>query len=156
MRREGAIRWMAVVCLGVLLGSCSASREDPVKKHIAWLEEQVDRLRDVREIKHLQRAWGFYIDKAMWDEAADLFARDATIEFGNEGVYVGQARIREYLMRQGGGRIGLVEGQLNNHLQLQPVVHVASDGRSAKGRWRTLMMLGEYGKWAKCGEGIYE
>jgi hypothetical protein len=156
VRREGAIRWMAIVCLGALLGSCSAQREDPVKTHIALLEAQVDRLRDAREIKHLQRAYGYYVDKAMWDEVADLFARDATIEYGNEGVYVGQERIREYLMRLGGGRIGLVEGQLNNHLQLQPVVHVASDGGTAKGRWRTLIMVGEHGKWAKWGEGIYE
>ena len=38
-----------------------------------------------------------------------------------------------------------------NHLQLQPVIHVAPDARSAKGRWRAVIQVGELGKTARWG-----
>ncbi len=123
---------------------------------IAALEARADRIKDANDIKRLQRAYGFYLDKAEWDQMADLFAADASVEYANEGVYVGQDRIREYLKRLGGGHNGLVEGQMNNHMMLQPVVNVAADGNSAQGRWRALMQIGQYQKSASWGEGTYE
>jgi len=123
---------------------------------IAALTSEVDALESARAVKNLQRAYGFYIDRALWDEAADLFADDATIELGADGVYVGKARILDYLKRLGGGRIGIAYGELREHIQLQPVVHVAADGLSAKARWRDLAMIGDFGKRAEWGDGIYE
>ena len=35
--------------------------------------------------------------QALWDEVANLFADDGTIELALDGVYVGKARVREYL-----------------------------------------------------------
>src|SRR6185312_4759307 len=64
--------------------------------------------------KRLQRAYGYYLDRGLWDEAANLFAADATLEVGLDGVYVGQRRVREYLRAVGGGRTGLAPGQLGN------------------------------------------
>ena len=46
------------------------------------------------------------------------------------GVYEGKARVREFLNLL--GPVGLKDGDLNDHVQLQVVVHVAADGRSAK------------------------
>ena len=123
---------------------------------IGRLSAEVDRLEGARAVRKLQRAYGYYVDRGLWDEAADLFADDATLEVGADGVYVGKARIREYLQRQGGGKPGLAYGQLNEHLQLQPEVDVAADGRSAKGRWRDLAMLGHFGTDAFWGDGIDE
>jgi len=123
---------------------------------IAGLQGRADRLKDANDIKRLQRAYGYYVDKAEWDQVADLFALDGSVEYANEGVYLGQSRVREYLKRLGGGHNGLVEGQLNNHMILQPVVHVAPDGASAKGRWRALIQVGQYKKDAQWGEGTYE
>ena len=56
----------------------------------------------------------------LWDDAADLFADNGTIEIGVDGVYVGKARIREYLQRLHGGQDGLIYGQLNEWVTLQP------------------------------------
>ena len=134
-------------------GARSASAIDA---EITRLAGEVDQLEGARAVRKLQRAFGYYVDRGLWDEAADLFADDGTVEFGMDGVYVGKARIREYLQRQGGGRPGLAYGQLNEHLQLQPVVDVSADGLTAKGRWRDLAMLGRYGKSAAWGDGVYE
>jgi hypothetical protein len=123
---------------------------------IDQLSAQVDQLEGARAVRKLQRAYGYYVDRGLWDEAADLFADDGTLEVGMDGVYVGKARIREYLQREGGGKPGLSYGQLNEHLQLQPVVDVAPDGLSAKGRWRDMAMLGHFGKDAYWGDGIDE
>jgi len=127
-----------------------------LQKRLGQLETEVDRIEDVRALKRLQRAYGYYVDQGMWNQAADLFAPQGTIEIGLDGVYVGQKRIRQYLFALGGEREGLKYGQLNEHLMLQPVVHVAADGRTAKARWRTLIMAGQLGERAFWGEGIYE
>ncbi|HEY8509967.1 MAG TPA: nuclear transport factor 2 family protein [Steroidobacteraceae bacterium] len=123
---------------------------------LAQLQTEAQRVQDVSEIKRLQRAYGYYVDQHMWDEVADLFTQDATFELGLDGVYVGRERIRKYLYTLGGGSAGLKHGQLDEHMQLQPVVHVSDDGRTAKARWRAFIMAGEFQKSAVWGEGTYE
>lgn len=148
----GVLAWAALPT-----GARAATARDAgVQAQIAQLSAEVDRLEGARAVRKLQRAYGYYIDRGLWDEAADLFADDGTLEIGADGVYVGKARIRDYLQRAGGGQPGLAYGQLNEHMQLQPKVDVSADGLSAKGRWRDLAMLGHYGKDAAWGDGIYE
>jgi hypothetical protein len=131
-------------------------RHVDLQRQLEQLETEAQRLEDIRALKRLQRAYGYYIDQGMWTQAADLFAPQGTIEIGLDGVYVGQKRVRQYFFALGGGREGLKHGQLNEHLILQPVVHVAEDGRTAKARWRALLMTGQLGENAFWGEGVYE
>jgi triacylglycerol lipase len=124
------------------------------RKVLADLSQRATRLRDEEEIENLQRIYGYYLDRAMWDQVADLFARDGTIEMGQQGVYIGQARIRQFLALS--GEQGLATGQMNDHLQLQTLVDVALDGKTAYGRSRELAMTGmlqQSGTWS---EGVYE
>jgi hypothetical protein len=123
---------------------------------LARLAHRRQLITDANDIKRLQRAYGYYVDQARWDDIVDLFADDGTIEIGLDGVYEGKARIRAYLYALGGGRSGLAEGQINEHMQLMPVVTVAPDGQSARGRWRALIMAGTLGENAIWGEGPYE
>ncbi|HUN27368.1 MAG TPA: nuclear transport factor 2 family protein [Steroidobacteraceae bacterium] len=116
----------------------------------------LDRLESASAIKRLQRAFGYYFDAGCWDEAAALFAEDGTIELGLDGVYRGRERVREYLYALGGGCSGLERGTLREWFQLQPVVHLAADGNSAKARWRTFLIAGQLGERALWGEGPYE
>ena len=112
-------------------------------------------LEDERAIIRLQTAYGYYVDKAQWDEAADLFARDATLEIAARGLYRGQDRIRAYLKCLP----ALVPGAVFNHMQLQPLVTIAGD--TAQGRWRAIMEVavpdatGRVGKML-LGEATYE
>ena len=122
------------------------------------IEGRATRVDDVNQLRNLQGIFGYYFDKAMWDDVADLFADDGTIELGLNGVYAGKANIRKYLYSFTGGKPGLRPGEIMNHFQLSPVVTLASDGQSAKGRWRTIIQGGTYGKGSggDWGEGIYE
>ena len=130
---------------------------DGAAAQLAVLEHRKTLVEDANAIKRLQRAYGYYLDEALWDELVDLFVEDGTIEIGLDGVYAGRARIREYLYALGGGRASLPEGALSEHMQLMPVVTVAPDGRSARGRWRAILMIGELGGGqAIWGEGPYE
>ncbi len=127
-----------------------------VEAELDALTARVEKLEGSRAIKKLQRAFGYYVDRGLWGEAADLFTDDGTIEVGLDGVYAGKARIREYLKRLHGNQEGLIYGQLNEWVTLQPAVFVAADGRSATARWRDHGMLGQYKKHAEWRDGIYE
>jgi hypothetical protein len=147
------------LCLGtlLLLASTSAPAQSlRPNTNLAALTIRVEQLEGARTVKKLQRAFGYYVDRGLWSEAADLFADDGTLEIGIDGVYVGKPRIREYLMRLHGNQEGLVYGQLNEWITLQPAVFVAADGRSATARWRDHAMLGQYKKHAEWRDGIYE
>jgi hypothetical protein len=127
-----------------------------VDAEIAALTLRVERLEGTRAVKKLQRAFGYYVDRGLWGDAADLFADDGTIEIGADGVYAGRERIREYLRRLHGGQEGLIYGQLNEWVTLQPAITVADDGASATARWRDLGMTGQYKRHAEWRDGIYE
>lgn len=120
------------------------------------LEERKRRIEDSNAIKRLQRAYAYYMEEALWDEVLQLFSEDATFEFARDGVYVGKARIRDYLHALGDGQQGLREGQLTDHLMLMPVLTLADDGMTARARWNTIMLLGTHGMEASWGEGPYE
>ena len=123
---------------------------------LAALERRKTRLEDIDAIKRLQRAYGYYVDEALWDEIANLFAADGSIEIGLDGVYVGRERVREYLYALGGGEAGLAAGEISEHMQVMPVITLAPDGQTAKGRWRAIIMAGTLGESAIWGEGPYE
>ena len=150
------MKQLALLAALALLAPASASAQASVDREIAELTQRVERLEGHRAVKKLQRAFGYYVDRGLWSEAADLFADDGTIEIGLDGVYVGRERIAEYLKRLHGGQEGLIYGQLNEWVTLQPSISVAADGRSATARWRDLGMLGQYKKHAEWRDGIYE
>ncbi len=116
------------------------------------LRAEVALLRAERAIERIQVAYGYYVDKAQWDEAADLFAPDATLEIAARGLFRGQDRIRAYLH----ALPPLETGTVFNHMQLQPLITVAPDGQTAKGRWRAIMEVGFAGREELCGEATYE
>ena len=120
------------------------------------LQGRAQRIQDSNDIKRLQRAYGYYLDEALWNELVDLFTDNATVEYARDGLYRGKDRIREYLFTLGGGQVGLSEGQLNEHYQLMPVITLAEDGQSAKGRWRAIILNGTFGEAGIWGEGPYE
>jgi hypothetical protein len=132
------------------------ARAAALEARIAALEQRKERIEDVNAIERLQHAYGYYADRGLWDEAANLFADDGTIEIGLDGVYVGQERVRQYLRTLSGGRPALSDGELGERLQVMPVITLAPDGLTAKARWRAILLEGELGGQAFWGEGPYE
>ena len=120
------------------------------------LETQIRRLEAASAVRRLQRAYGYYLDAAMWDAAADLFTPDGSIELGLDGIYRGRERVREYLHALGQDRLGTIDGHFQECFQLQPLIMVAPDGLSARARWRGFMLSGQAGRDAFWSEGPYE
>ncbi|WP_305096825.1 nuclear transport factor 2 family protein [Croceibacterium aestuarii] len=150
------MRGLAVLAALALAAPAPALADARTDAEIAALTLRVEKLEGHRAVKKLQRAFGYYVDRGLWGDAADLFADDGSIEIGIDGVYVGRDRIEEYLRRLHGGQEGLIYGQLNEWVTLQPAIVVADDGRSAVARWRDLGMLGQYKQHAEWRDGIYE
>ena len=146
-----------ILILLLLLTSLGAAAQDEVflalAEDIAKAEMEIQLLEDENEVENLQRIFGFYIDKHQWTQAADLFTDNATLEQGGSGVYEGKARILEYFRHMGAE--GPQEGILNDHMQLQPVVHVSPDG-TAKGRWHHFSQEAQLDVSHFWGTGIYE
>lgn len=118
----------------------------------AAMEQELRTARDFQQVQNLQAAYGYYVDKGLWDKAAELFAEDGTLELAGRGVYIGRERVREYLHHLP----PYGHGMLYNHMQLQPVIHVDSAAGTANGRWRSFMMVGSLGQEARWGEATYE
>jgi hypothetical protein len=123
---------------------------DTLAKRMAYLAARAQRLSDEIEITNLQHAYGYYVDRKAWDDVADLFATDGTIEIGVQGVYAGRASIRRGL-----GPAGLAEGEINDHIHLQTIVTVSPDGRTARARGTDLGMTATGGR-ALWSQSIYE
>jgi hypothetical protein len=158
-RARLAVYALVVLALAACGGGPSAKDSAALaalQKRIVALEHRKTLVADSIEIERLQAAFGYYFDKGLWDDVANLFADDGTIELALDGVYVGKARVREYLYALGGSHAGPRDGHLDEHLQVMPVVTLAADGLSAKARWRGIVLEGDYGGDAHWGEGPYE
>jgi hypothetical protein len=153
----------ALVCAGMATapsahaaGSASSKTIAALKARIAATRLEIDRVRAYDDIENLHSAYGYYLDKNYWDDIADLFARqDASMELAQRGVYVGQDHIRAFL-HEFGGKEGPRPDRLQIHAQLQPVIHVSADGKTANMRVRMMQIMGLAGRNGSWGGAIYE
>lgn len=151
MSKSLQVRVAALLAVfGVGLSACGGPADSKaelatLKSQVAALQQQAQASSDWTAIANLQAIYGYYVDKMRWDDAADLFARDATLEIAGRGLFTGQDRIRTYLHALG----KLEYGTLFNHMQLQPVIHIAPDGLAAQARWRAFIQAGHLGKEAR-------
>ena len=147
---------MKRLVIALMLSTLTAvpAQAQTVEQRIATYRDRVDRLEDEDSIENLQATYGYYFDKGLWAEVADLFAANGSFEYGQRGVYVGRERVRRALLLF--GPEGLGEGRLNNHMQLQSIISVAPGGRTATARWQGMIQLAEPGANGVWGVGIYE
>jgi len=129
-----------------------------LKRQLAAMQRRVTGLEDIEAIKRLQRIYGYYLDKALYSKTLGLFSRRCSIEISGRGIYRGREGVNTVLTKIMGKEFpeGLLEGQLYNHFQLQGVVTLGGDGKSAKGRWRAFIQVAKLGKLAHWAEGPYE
>lgn len=154
--------WKRVLIVGLAVGASSvpvaAQRADSLpalERRIDRLQAKVESIESVRAIKRLQYAYGHYVEFGLWNDFADLFTDDAVTNYvqgarGRDGVR------KLFFDQVGQGKLGLADGRIYPHILFQPVITLAPDGRSAKGRWRILAMLGGYGGTATWYSGVYE
>jgi hypothetical protein len=129
--------------------SGGAARGGPdITRELEQLRRRVTALEDIHAVRTLHFKYGYYIDMCLYDEAVDLFAEDGEVRFLN-GVYKGKAGVRRLycdwfrnLFTK--GHNGPVHGFLLDHLQLQDIVDIVPDGKSARARFRALMLAGQH------------
>src|SRR4051812_22960286 len=153
--RSCSLRWInALACVLALSAPLMSRAAAPTD--VSSLLQRAGQALDLKEIERLQRSYGYYIDHSDWDNVVDLLTDDATAEYGQSGVYVGKKSIRALLYAIGYGQRGLRPQQLREHLQLQPVITLSADGRSARARWRAVVLLGQYQQYGRWQVGPYE
>jgi hypothetical protein len=148
-----------VIALAVGAWSFPAIAQQPDRSvlgsRVERLQARIESVESIRAIKRLQYAYGHYVELGLWNDFADLFAENAVTNY-QSGVR-GKAAIRQLFFDQvGQGKLGLADGRIYPHILFQPVITLAPDGRTAKGRWRILAMLGGYGGSATWYSGVYE
>lgn len=148
---------VAVAVLVAASGCSSPPDFDALRSRMEAAEARLQQLEDVNAIEKLTRAYGYYIDKGLWDQVVDLFADDSTVEIEAGGIYHGKAGAdRLFRQKFGRGQIGLPDGRLFNHPQFQGIVDVDPGGTTARGRWRTLAQVAWHGTRSFWNEGVYE
>ncbi|MBO9518849.1 MAG: nuclear transport factor 2 family protein [Porphyrobacter sp.] len=129
---------------GVILPDREAERPRPGDE----LAREASLLLRQGTAQNLANAFGYYLDRGMYDDIADLFAADCQIDVAGQGVYNGTAGVRKFLSRF--GEPGLDPGELNDRPLLMPLVNVSDDGSTALVRVVELGMTGQHG-----GEGYW-
>jgi hypothetical protein len=120
------------------------------------LQQRVHAAIAIDAIENLNSSYGYYIDESDWDSMADTFGSTGSKEITGAGVYITPDRIRAVLKRRGpsGGRTATF---FTIHQLVQPVIHVAADGLTARARLRLFQCGGaadgSSGSWIG---GIYE
>jgi hypothetical protein len=109
--------------------------EDRVKA----LEEEVTHLKDIEEIKKLQKIYGYYLERWQTDDIAELFSDtpDTSAEIGGNGVFIGKKSIRKFFARWQNPD----KNFLHVMTQVNDVVDLDEGGKTAKGRWYGLGVL---------------
>ena len=115
---------------------------------VGELTQQLGILQDEQAIRKLHHIYGYYLDKCLYNEVVDLFAEDCEVQF-MRGIFKGRAGARRlYIDRFGvnftGGKNGPVFGFLLDHAQMQDVVDVSADRKTALARFRCCMQAGRH------------
>jgi hypothetical protein len=112
------------------------------------LEHALGIEQDINQIRRIQYTYGYFIDKSQYDECVDLFSNDAEVWFLG-GVYKGTAGLRRLYINRfrdtfTQGHNGPCYGWLLDHPQLQMVINVADDRKTATVRGRSMMQAGSH------------
>ena len=123
----------------LLAATANPACAQTAEERLDALDARITRLEDLNAIERLQKAYGYFVDESQWTRLSELFSEDATLEIGGKGLFLGKARVLEY-MQTAFGPDGAKEGVLANHMQFKPIPDVSSDGRTGWVRSRAFVM----------------
>lgn len=118
-----------------------AARLDDLEHRLMLREAELD-------VTKLQYLYGYLIDKCMYDQVVDLFADDGEVRFFG-GVWKGKEGVRRLYVDRFRKRFthntnGPIDGFLLDHPQIQMLVTVEDDGKTARVRGRSTMQAGRH------------
>jgi hypothetical protein len=148
--------WKAGAALSAVFVSAAACASKREADEVKTLKEQIDQmanqlgiLEDTNAIRKLHHAYGYYLDKCIYEEVVNLFADDGEAHF-NGGIFLGKNKgvrrlyIDNFSQNFTGKKNGPVHGFLLDHIQIQDIVDVAPDRKTAKARFRCFMQAGAH------------
>lgn len=97
------------------------------------LEDEVTLLKDIEEIRKLQKSYCYYMERWQVEQILPLWSEDpeASAEIGNSGVYVGKKSIEKLYT--------LTIDNSPEFLHVLPaindIIDIDAGGKTAKGRW---------------------
>ena len=118
------------------VGAAPASGES-----LASLSAKIGLLNDEDAVRNLQHAYGYYVDRRMWDDVTDLFSTEAMVRIAGDRTFRGKAGVRQAMERM--GEAGLRDGILNDRPLFDTIVQVLPGGREAVSRGIELGMIGD-------------
>jgi SnoaL-like protein len=104
------------------------------------LAARIARLNDEDDVRNLQHAWGYYVDRRMWTDAVELFDEDAVFCV-DDVEYAGRQGVRKALEEM--GPEGLAQGELADRPIFDVIVDVRSGGGEAQVCGIEIGMLGD-------------
>jgi hypothetical protein len=146
--------WKAGAAVSAILASAVAGVSKPLADQDAGLKDKVDRLsnqlgihEDTKAIRALHQTYASYLDRGMYEEVVNLFAGDGEVSY-NGGLFAGKERgVRRLFcdhFRSGlsGKKIEPAPGFELEPTQLQDIIEVAPDRKSAQARFAYSMQVG--------------
>lgn len=91
----------------------------------ADLDRFANQLLGASQAQNLVSAYGYYLDRGMYDDVEELFADNSDVMVMGQGKWFNHDGLRRYLRRF--GKPGLDHGELNDRVQLMPVVTSMGD-----------------------------
>jgi hypothetical protein len=136
---------------------------EALEARIQALEKKVQTLEDIEDIKKLQRAYGYYLERYMSEDLIDLFADgpDTCLTIA-AGQFKGKDSVVRFFRHGRTEPIAQISSPelLHQVMQLCGVVNVAPDGKTAQGRWYGFgahrLMAQEGGSMPGWMNGVYE
>jgi len=119
-----------------------------LEKQVEYLSNRLGMAEDILALRNLQHKYGYYMDKGLYEAVLALLSEDCEVHFLG-GIFRGKAGARRLFIDRfrakfQGGTDGPKPGVLMEHLQLQDVIDVAPDRKTAKARFRYFMQGGTH------------
>ena len=105
--------------------------------NIEDLENRIQALEDLEEIKKLHQKYINLMDDLKYEEVLDLFTEDASIEVRNLGIKKGREALREIYIDVLARNRG--KERFDGHMAVEPDINVK--GNKAKGTWLIYMLF---------------
>jgi hypothetical protein len=104
-----------------------------LEARLKTLEDEITRLKDIEEIRKLQKIYCYYLERWQVDQVIPLWSDDpdASVEIANSGVYVGKKSIEKLFSLT----IDNSPEFLHVLMPVNDVIDVDTGGKTAKGRW---------------------
>ncbi|KAK4462381.1 hypothetical protein QBC42DRAFT_176246 [Cladorrhinum samala] len=150
---------IVLVALGV---TPWASAAEPTASSLA---ASLERVESVREIKNMQKHFAQLAQYGRWGEMASLFSENGILRWGSNAdplsdsaatTAPGPEAIESWLREDAGRMDGIKPGSFHVLINDMPMISLSDDGRTAKGRWMAMKLLGDGSGGTRIEGGIFE